>query len=403
VKNRQYTFNWEGSDRKGNRIKGEMPGMSIALVRAELRRQGITPIKVNKKAAALFSARKKKIKSRDIAIFSRQLATMVAAGVPLVQAFDIIAKGGENASMQELVLAVKADVESGSSLANAMRRHPSQFDELFCSLVNAGEQAGILDTLLDKVAVYKEKTEMIKSKLRRAMVYPIAVIAIGILVTVILLIKVVPEFQKLFANFGNDLPVATKMVISMSEFVQEWWLLSFIVVAGLSFSFTRARKTSDVFNDRFDQVILTLPLFGGLLRKGVIARYSRTLATMFSAGVPLVEALESVAGAAGNRVYARAIMRMRDGVATGQQLQMTMHQSKLFPNMAVQMVAIGEESGSLDVMLSKVADFYEREVDEGVDSLSKLMEPLIMVILGGLVGGLVIAMYMPIFNMGKVM
>ena len=394
-------FAWEGTDRKGKKIKGESNASNPALVKAELRKQGIKPIKVKKKSS-LFSPGKKKITPKDIAIFVRQLSTMMGAGVPLVQSFEIIGRGHENPSMQELILGIKTDVESGSTLASALSKHPVHFDELVCNLVAAGEHAGILDGLLDKIAIYKEKTEAMKAKIKKALTYPTAVIVVAFIVTAILLIFVVPTFQDLFEGFGADLPAFTQMVIHLSEWMQaNWWVVIIAIAAG-AYGFRQGKLRSKKFCHTLDRLILKAPIFGEIVTKAIIARYARTMSTMFAAGVPLVEAMESVAGAAGNEVYSEGILQMRDDVATGQQLQLTMQQSNLFPNMVVQMVAIGEESGSLDAMLAKVADFYEEEVDNAVDNLSSLLEPMIMAILGVLVGGLIVAMYLPIFKMGSV-
>lgn len=393
-------FAWEGTDRKGNRIKGESRGNNPNLIKADLRRQGITPLKVKKKSALSQASKGKAIQPKDIAIFTRQLATMLSSGVPLVQAFDIIGKGHENPRMQQLVMTVKADVEGGSNLANSLRKHPLYFDDLVCNLVEAGEAAGVLDTLLDKIATYKEKTEALKSKIKKALFYPTAVIIVAFIVTAILLIFVVPQFESLFSSFGADLPAFTQMVVNMSRFMQESWYLVFGSIGAVVYGLLQAKKRSRKFNHALDRLVLKVPIVGAIMTKAAIARYARTLSTMFAAGVPLVEALDSVSGATGNIVYADAVLRMRDQVATGQQLQLAMTQTGLFPNMVVQMVAIGEESGSLDSMLGKVADFYEREVDDAVDGLSSLLEPLIMAILGVLVGGLVVAMYLPIFKMG---
>ncbi|RMG31865.1 MAG: type II secretion system F family protein [Gammaproteobacteria bacterium] len=398
---KQSLFTWEGRDRKGNRVRGETRSSSPTLVKAELRRQGILPVKVRRKSSLTRTARRRKIEPRDIAVFTRQLATMLAAGVPLVQAFDIIGRGHENPSMQELVLGIKADVESGTTLSEALAKHPAHFDELVCDLVKAGEQAGVLETLLDKIATYKEKTEALKGKIKKALFYPTAVMVVAVIVTAILLIFVVPQFEALFNNFGADLPAFTRLVIDMSKFMQSYWWAVFGLLGGAVFAFLQAKKRSRGFNHFLDRVLLQVPILGPILRKAAIARYARTLSTMFAAGVPLVDALTSVAGATGNALFAEAVLRMRDQVATGQQLQLAMQQTGLFPNMVVQMVAIGEESGSLDTMLAKVADFFEQEVDDAVDSLSSLLEPLIMAILGVLVGGLVVAMYLPIFKMGS--
>jgi type IV pilus assembly protein PilC len=393
-------FIWEGSDRKGKRIKGESRAANIAVVRADLRRQGINPLKIKKKST-LFTARKKKITTGDIAVFSRQLATMMSSGVPLVQSFDIVGRGHDNPSMQELILSIKADVEGGTALAEALKKHPLYFDDLFCNLVQAGEQAGVLEELLHKIATYKEKTESLKGKIRKAMFYPVAVIIVALLVTSVIMIFVIPQFKALFAGFGSDLPAFTQMVVTMSEWMQEWWWVLVLGIIGSTMIVSYTWKRSRKFRHSVDKLLLKLPIIGGIVNKAAIARFSRTLATMFAAGVPLVEALESVAGATGNVVYGEAVLRMREDVATGQSLQLAMKQQNIFPHMVIQMVAIGEESGSIDAMLSKVADFYEEEVDNAVDALSSLLEPLIMVILGTLIGGLVIAMYLPIFHMGS--
>jgi type IV pilus assembly protein PilC len=395
-------FAWEGTDRRGARIKGETRAVSVALARAELRRQGVSPLKIKKKARPLFGGIKKKIKSADIAVFSRQLATMMTAGVPLVQAFDIIGRGHDNPSMQDLVLSIKADIESGTALTDALRKQPLYFDDLFCNLVAAGEQAGVLDVLLEKIATYKEKTESIKGKVKKALFYPGAVVAVAIVVTTIIMLFVIPQFKALFSSFGADLPTFTLLVIAISDFLREWWWgIALVLVAGVFF-ITKLWQRSRKFREIVDRITLKIPFVGPILRKASIARFSRTLSTTFAAGVPLVEALESVAGATGNIVYSEAVMQMREEVATGQSMQLSMRQRNLFPHMVVQMTAIGEESGALDDMLAKVADFYEEEVDNAVDGLSSLLEPLIMVVIGALVGGLVIAMYLPIFRLAAV-
>ncbi len=395
------SFVWEGLDKRNNRVKGELQAISDAQARAELRRQGINPLKVRKKAKPLLAAGKKKIIPKDIAIFSRQLATMMNSGVPLVQAFEIIGRGHENPSMRDLVLAIKSDVEGGIALAEAMRKHPNQFDALTCNLVHAGEQAGILDSLLDKIATYKEKTEAIKAKIKKAMFYPVAVMVVAFIVTAILLIFVIPQFQAIFVGFGADLPALTLMVIGLSNAFVEWWWAIFGGLGLAGFVFVQAKKRSRRVNEGLQRLALKIPVVGDILTKAAIARYARTLATMFAAGVPLVEAMDSVAGAVGNVVYGNAVLKMRDEVSGGQALNVSMTQAGVFPNMVCQMVAIGEEAGSIDTMLSKVADFYEEEVDNAVDSMSSLMEPLIMAVLGVLIGGLVIAMYLPIFKMGE--
>ncbi|MGB7934388.1 MAG: type II secretion system F family protein [Gammaproteobacteria bacterium] len=393
-------FIWTGKDKRGVRVKGQTRGSSPTVIKADLRKQGITPLKIKKQSSLFSQQKKKKITAKDIAVFFRQLATMMSAGVPLVQAFEIIGRGHDNISMRNLILRIKSEVESGTSLSETLAKHPIYFDELVVNLVNAGEQAGVLEALLDKIAIYKEKTEYLKSKIKKAMFYPAAVIVVAIIVTAILLIFVVPQFEELFTSFGADLPAFTRLVVNLSEFMQDWWWLVFGSAIGAVIGILQAKKRSRKFSRTFDRIVLKLPIVGTIMHKASIARYARTLSTMFAAGVPLVEALESVAGATGNVVYSDAVLMIRDSVATGQQLQFAMSQTGLFPNMVEQMVAIGEESGALDTMLSKVADFYEQEVDDAVDALSSLLEPLIMSILGILIGGLVVAMYLPIFKLG---
>jgi type IV pilus assembly protein PilC len=394
-------FLWEGTDRKGNKVKGKSMAGDEAQVRAELRRQGVVPSKIRKQSPGLFKG-SAKITTADIAIFSRQLATMLAAGIPLVQAFEIVGNGHENAAMQKLILSIKGDVEGGSALAEALAKNPLYFDDLFVNLVEAGEQAGALETLLDKIATYKEKTEAIKKKIKKALTYPAAVLVVAFVVTIILLIFVIPAFEDLFKGFGADLPAFTRIVIDLSQFVRDqgWYLA--IMAGGAVYAFLYFKKRSRQMRHFLDRTALKTPIIGPILQKASIARYARTLSTMFAAGVPLVEALESVAGATGNIVYEEAVMRMKDEVATGQRLQQAMENTDLFPNMVIQMIAVGEESGSLDEMSAKVADFYEEDVDNAVDNLSSLLEPMIMAILGVLVGGLVVAMYLPIFKMGSV-
>ena len=396
------TFLWEGMDRKGSRVKGESQASSEILLKADLRRQGINPLKVKKKAKPLFGGKGKKIVSKDIAVFARQLATMMTAGVPLVQSFEIIGRSHEKPLMQDLVLGIKADVESGTNLADSLEKQPKYFDDLFVNLVGAGEQSGTLETLLDKIATYKEKTEELKGKVKKALFYPAAVIVVAFIVSAILLIFVVPQFQDLFEGFGADLPVFTQMVINMSDFLQKYWWAVALGIGLAVFGFITAKKRSPALRRGLDILSLKVPIVGTILDKSAVARFARTLSTMFAAGVPLVEAMDSVAGATGNALYYEATMKMKDDVSTGTQLQQSMKQTGIFPNMVVQMVAIGEESGSLDEMLSKVADFYEEEVDNLVDGLSSLLEPLIMAVLGVMVGGLVIAMYLPIFKLGAV-
>ena len=397
---KEFPFVWQGTDRKGKRIKGRTVAISDQAVRAELRRKGIVPVRIRKEST--FFSKKGKVKPGDIAVFSRMLATMMTAGVPLVQSFEIIGKGNENQAMAELVLAVKSDVESGTSLADALAKHPLYFDDLYIHLVRAGEQAGALETLLDKIATYKEKTEALKGKIKKALFYPTAVLVVAFIVTAILLIFVIPVFEDLFQDFGADLPAFTQMVIDLSAFIRsKGWLIS-LVIGAVIFGIFWFKKRSRAFRHFLDKLVLKLPIIGAILNKAAVARFARTLATMFAAGVPLVEALESVAGASGNIVYESAILRMRDEVSTGLRLAQSMENTGLFPSMVTQMVAIGEESGALDTMSAKVADFYEGEVDDAVDAMSSLIEPVIMAILGVLVGGLVVAMYLPIFKMGAV-
>ena len=396
----QAPFTWEGTDRTGKKVKGKVVSTSEAAVRSELRRQGVVPTRVRKQS--MLFRKQGKVTAGDIAIFSRQLATMMTAGIPLVQSFDIVGAGHENPAMQKLILAIKADVEGGTTLHEALGKHPLHFDDLFVSLVAAGEQAGALETLLDKIATYKEKTEAIKKKIKKALFYPCAVVVVAIVVTAILLIYVIPEFESLFQGFGADLPAFTRFVIDISKFVQSTGWLMLIALVGGIWGLIEAKKRNRGVQHFFDRAMLKLPILGGILNKSAIARYARTLSTTFAAGVPLVEALTSVSGACGNIVYESAVLKMRDEVATGQRLQRAMENTNLFPNMVNQMIAVGEESGSLDSMSAKVADFYEEEVDNAVDSMSSLLEPLIMAILGVLVGGLVIAMYLPIFKMGAV-
>ena len=395
------TFVWEGRDNRGARINGEATGTNVNTVKADLRRQGINATKVKKKPQPLFGPKKQKIVPGDIAFFSRQLATMMAAGVPLVQSFEIVGRGHENPSMQELILSVKNDVESGTALAEALGKHPLYFDDLFCNLVNAGEQAGVLDTLLDKIATYKEKTESIKAKIKKALFYPVAVIIVAVIVTAVIMIFVIPQFKELFVGFGADLPAFTQFVMDLSDFVVAWWWAIGLGVGSVGYFISSLFKRSPKFREMIDRGTLKLPIIGPIMHKSAIARFARTLSTMFAAGVPLVEALESVAGATGNIVYSSAVLQMREEVATGQALQFAMRQRNIFPHIVIQMTAIGEESGALDSMLGKVADFYEEEVDNAVDGLSSLLEPLIMVVLGGLVGSLIIAMYLPIFKMAS--
>jgi type IV pilus assembly protein PilC len=400
ITGKQFPFLWEGKDRKGNRLKGRGLAKSEMEMRADLRRQGIAASKV-KKESNLFK-REGKVNAEDIAIFARQLATMLTAGIPMVQAFEIIGVGHDKPAMQKLVLSIKSDIETGNALNQALAKHPLYFDDLFVNLVEAGEHAGALETVLEKVATYKEKTEALKKKIKKALFYPAAVLAVAVIVTVILLLFVIPQFESLFKGFGADLPAFTAMVIAMSRWMQENGWLLLIIVGGAAFTFGYFYKRSRPMRQFIDRMSLQIPVIGPILKKAAIARFARTLATMFGAGVPLVEAMKSVAGATGNIVYQDAVLRMRDEISTGMRMQRAMENTGLFPNMVVQMIAVGEESGSLDDMASKVADFYEADVDAAVDGLSSLLEPLIMVILGVLVGGLVIAMYLPIFKLGAV-
>jgi type IV pilus assembly protein PilC len=397
---KQYPFSWQGKDLKGGVVKGNLIAVNEAAVRASLRRQGLVPTQIRRQST-LFKQRAK-ITTQDIAIFSRQLATMMQAGIPLVQAFDIVATGHENPGMQKLLNAIKVDIEGGTTLAEALSKHPLYFDDLFVNLVNSGEQSGALETLLDKIATYKEKTEAIKKKIKKALTYPAAVLVVAFIVTAVLLVFVIPQFEELFQGFGADLPAFTQMVVGISRFVRDNGVFIVLALVGVSMTFMYFKKRSRRFNHFLDRALLKLPVLGEILRKAAIARFTRTLSTMFAAGVPLVEALESVAGATGNIVYQVATLEIRTEVATGQRLQRAMEATELFPNMVIQMVAVGEESGSLDEMCAKVADFYERDVDDAVDNLSSLLEPMIMGILGILVGGLVIAMYLPIFKLGAV-
>lgn len=394
-------FKWEGKDRRGAVVSGVINGQNPALVKAQLRKQGINPTKVRKQSS-LSLGTGKKIKPMDIALFTRQMATMMKAGVPLLQSFDIIGEGFDKPSMRKLVDEVKQEVAAGNSFAASLRKKPEYFDELYCNLVESGEQAGALENLLDRIATYKEKTEALKAKIKKAMNYPIAVVVVAAIVTAILLIKVVPQFEDVFANFGAELPAFTQMVIGLSQSLQQWWFIILIVLFAAAFSFREAMKRSQKVRDSVDRGVLKLPIVGDILYKSAVARFARTLSTTFAAGVPLVDALDSVAGATGNVVFKNATNKIKADVSTGMQLNFSMRTTGTFPAMAVQMTAIGEESGALDEMLDKVASFYETEVDNMVDGLTSLMEPIIMAVLGVVVGGLVIAMYLPIFQLGGV-
>jgi type IV pilus assembly protein PilC len=395
---KEATFLWEGTDKKGKKVKGEIKAGGETFVNATLRRQGINVTKIKKQSG--FQA-KGKVTDKDVTLFTRQLATMMKAGVPLLQAFDIVGKGHHNPAVSRLLGDIKGDVETGSSLSQAFRKYPLHFDALFCNLVGAGEQAGILDSLLDRLATYKEKIQAIKSKIKSALFYPISIIVVAFIITAVIMIFVIPAFKELFSSFGADLPAPTLIVMAMSDFfVAYWWAIFGSIFGGFWFFFY-TWKRSEQMQYTMDRLMLKLPIFGELIRKATVARFSRTLSTMFAAGVPLVEALDSVAGASGNRVYYDATKKVQSEISTGTSLTVAMQNSGVFPNMVIQMVAIGEESGALDSMLSKVADFYEAEVDDAVEGLSSLMEPVIMVVLGVLIGGLVIAMYLPIFKMGQ--
>jgi type IV pilus assembly protein PilC len=395
---KNVSYSWEGKDKNGNVITGDVQSQNETLAKAELRRRGINVTKIGKKRRALA---KGKITPKDIAILMRQQATMMSAGVPLVQSFEIIGKGHDNPSMRELVGAIRAELEGGTPLARALANHPKYFDALTCNLVEAGEQAGILEDILNKIATYKEKTERIKAKVKKALTYPSAILIMAFVITAVLMIFVIPTFAELFAGFGAELPAMTKFVITLSNFFVGYWWAIFGVVGGGGYAFLEAKKRSVKFQESLERFSLKIPVLGDILKKAAVARYARTLSTMFAAGVPLVETLESVAKAVGNVVYREAIFKMRDQVSTGTSLTESMNQVGVFPSMVNQMVAIGEEAGSLDSMLGKVADFYEEEVDDAVDNLSALMEPMIMAVLGVLIGGLVIAMYLPIFKMGS--
>jgi len=396
------TFVWVGTDKRGMKMKGEQQSKTANALRAELRKQGITPTTVKPKPKDLFGGAGKRITAKDIAVFSRQIATMLKSGVPIVTSMEIIAGGQKNPKMRDLVNAIRTDIESGSSLSESLTRHPVQFDELYRNLVKAGESAGVLDTVLDTVATYKENIETLKGKIKKAMFYPAMVVAVALLVSAILLVFVVPQFEDVFKNFGAELPAFTQLVVNLSRFMVKWWWLIFLVLAGGIVAFIMAKKRSPALQHFLDRLILRLPVVGKIMHEAALARFSRTLAVTFAAGVPLVEALETVAGATGNTVYENAVMRIRDDVAVGYQVNVAMKQTQLFPHMVVQMTAIGEEAGALDTMLYKVAEFYEMEVNNAVDALASLLEPLIVVMLGVIVGSMVVAMYLPIFKLAAV-
>lgn len=397
--NKEVVYQWEGKDKKGKLVKGEIKASGEAFVNATLRRQGITIIKIKKQSALKKSG---KVTDKDVTLFTRQLATMMKAGVPLLQSFDIVGKGHSNAAVARLLGDIKSDVETGSSLSQSFRKYPLYFDALFCNLIGAGEQAGILDTLLDRLATYKEKIQAIKSKIKSALFYPVSIIVVAFIITAVIMIFVIPAFKELFSSFGADLPAPTLIVMAMSDFFVSYWWAMFSAIGGGLWFFFYTWKRSEKMQSTMDRLLLKLPVFGHLIRIATIARFARTLSTMFAAGVPLVEALDSVAGASGNRVYYDATKKVQSEISTGTSLTVAMQNTDVFPNMVLQMVAIGEESGALDSMLAKVADYYEGEVDDAVDALASLMEPAIMVVLGVLIGGLVIAMYLPIFKMGSV-
>jgi type IV pilus assembly protein PilC len=393
----EIQYSWEGKDKTGKAVKGEMRGAGEASVSAHLRRQGIQVTKIKKSAQGSGT-----VSEKDVTLFTRQLATMLKSGVPLLQAFDIVGKGHDNPAVARLLLDIKTDVETGSSLEQAFRKYPLYFDELFCNLIGAGEAAGILDSLLDRLATYKEKIQAIKSKIKSALFYPVSIIVVAFVITAVIMIFVVPAFKELFSNFGADLPGPTLLLMAISDFFVEWWWAIFGAIGGGGYWFFYTWKRSKKMQRTMDILMLKLPVFGPLVRKATIARWTRTLSTMFAAGVPLVEAFDSVAGAAGNAVYYDATKQIQREVTSGSSLNSAMVASNVFPSMVLQMVAIGEESGAIDSMLSKVADFYEAEVDDAVEALSSLMEPIIMVVLGTLIGGMVVAMYLPIFKMGQV-
>ncbi|MFG1488651.1 type II secretion system F family protein [Oceanospirillum sp. HFRX-1_2] len=401
-KKQEYqVYSWKGKDNQGQKIKGELQALNLNLAKAQLRKQGITAEKIRKKTPAPFGLGEKKITTREITLFTRQLSTMIRAGVPLVQSLNVVAEGLENPAMQKIILNIRNEVADGNMLSMGLRKHPKYFDKLFCNLVEAGERSGSLEHMLDRVAVYKEKTDRIKAKIKKALYYPIAVMVIGIAVMLILLLKVVPQFESLFNSFDAELPALTQMVINMSEFVGQWWWSIIGILVLIPFLLIRAYRASELFAYRIDALILRLPVIGQIVKKSSIARFSRTLSTSFTSGVPLVESMASAAGASGNRVYSRAVFQARDNISVGQQLNFALKTTHVFPAMVTQMVSIGEESGSLDTMLDKVAGFYEEEVDDAVEGMTTLLEPIVVAILGVMVGGLVLAMYLPIFKMGS--
>lgn len=398
------TFIWQGVNRKGKKVSGELSAASLLELKAQLRKQGITPGKVKKKAKPLFGlgGGAKPIKPADIAVITRQIATMLGAGVPLVQSIEMIAKGNDNPNMQKLLTEIGVKLASGLPLSECLREHPQYFDDLYCDLVASGEQSGALETIYDRIATYKEKAEALKAKIKKALTYPIAVLVIALIVTSILLIFVVPTFQEIFSSFGAELPAFTQLVIAISEVMQDYWYLALGAIFIAGYMFKKTHQSSQVFRDKVDKSVLKIPVIGDILDKAAVARYARTLSTTFAAGVPLIDALESAAGASGNAVYRDAILEIRSEVSSGMQMNLAMRNSQIFPDMVIQMVAIGEESGAVDDMLAKVANVYETEVDNAVDNLTALLEPMIMAVLGVVIGGLIIAMYLPIFQIGKV-
>jgi type IV pilus assembly protein PilC len=395
---KENIYAWEGKDKTGKLVRGEMRAGGETLVRTTLRRQGVLVTKIKQQKLGKIGS----VTDKDITLFTRQLATMMKAGVPMLQAFDIVGKGASNAAVGKLLMDIRTDVETGSSLTSAFRKYPLYFDALFCNLVGAGEQAGILDSLLDRLATYKEKIQAIKSKIKSALFYPVSIIVVAFVIVAVIMIFVIPAFKEVFANFGAELPLPTMVLIQISDFFVEYWYLVFGIIGGSVYGFFESWKRSKPMQIAMDRLLLRLPVFGPLVRKATIARWTRTLSTMFAAGVPLVEALDSVAGASGNHVYYLATMDIKAEISTGQNLTVAMQNTNLFPSMVIQMVSIGEESGQLDAMLSKVSDFFEAEVDDAVEALSSLMEPMIMVVLGSLIGGMVVAMYLPIFKLGAV-
>lgn len=401
-KSKKIIFKWVGINKSGAKVTGNLSANNINIVRAELRRQGITPSKVKKQSQPITLFSNNKIKSIDIAVFTRQLSTMIAAGIPIVQALEILANGQTNPKFQSLLHSVKQDVEAGANLSDALAKNPLYFNKLFCNLVSAGEQSGSLDTMLDRIALYREKIESLKGKIKKALFYPIAVVVIALLISSGMLIFIVPQFAEIFKSFGADLPVATQTVIQISEWMQSYWYIFFAAIGLSIFSIKKGREKSPQFAYAFDKFLLKIPIIGKILQKAAIARITQTLSTTFAAGMPLVDALQVVSGSAGNLLFSEALDKIRNDVSSGQQIHISMKSSPLFPTMVIQMVAVGEESGSLEFMLAKIADFYDEQVDNAVNSLSSLLEPLIMVVLGVLIGGLVIAMYLPIFRLGGV-